>query len=136
MEISMIGMKINGLRSNSLICTGTDALFDYWQVTVTPAYKRIRYGFYLQNDLETVILTEKGYFSEPPHDPSYYFCFPFLHNSEVFRSPDWVRETVWYQIFPERFANGIHDESKGHMAMGKRGSSERQLFWRRLHRNH
>jgi glycosidase len=89
-----------------LICTGTDTLFDYWQVTVTPAYKRIRYGFYLQNDLETVILTEKGYFSEPPQDPSYYYCFPFLHNSEVFCAPDWVRETVWYQIFPERFANG------------------------------
>ncbi|MCD5489199.1 ATP-binding cassette domain-containing protein [Lactobacillus delbrueckii subsp. lactis] len=22
------------------------------------------------------------------------------------KSPDWVKETVWYQIFPERFANG------------------------------
>src|SRR3954447_14373704 len=53
-------------------CTGTDALFDYWQVEVTPPYRRLRYGFFLQNDNETVVLTEKGYFSEPPQDPSYY----------------------------------------------------------------
>ena len=101
-------------------CTGTDALFDYWQVEVTPPYRRLRYGFFLQNDNETVVLTEKGYFSEPPHDPSYYFCFPYLHNSEVFRPPDWVRETVWYQIFPERFANGdFRIESKGYKTLGE-----------------
>ena len=74
---------------------------------------------FLQNDNETVVLTEKGYFSEPPQDPSYYFCFPYLHNSEVFRPPDWVRETVWYQIFPERFANGdFFIEPKGYNTLG------------------
>ena len=104
----------------SMICTGTDALFDYWQAQVTPPFKRIRYGFLLQNAHETVIMTEKGFFSDPPQDPSYYFCFPFLHDSEVFRAPDWVRETVWYQIFPERFANGdIHIKSKGYKTMGE-----------------
>ena len=30
----------------SMICTGTDALFDYWQAEVTPPFKRVRYGFY------------------------------------------------------------------------------------------
>ena len=88
------------------LCSGSDALFDYWQVEVKPPYKRLRYGFYLQGSTETVVFTEKGFFPEPPQDPSYYFCFPYLHLSEVFRAPDWVRDTVWYQIFPERFANG------------------------------
>src|SRR6476619_945914 len=59
----------------SMICTGTDALFDYWQAQVTPPSKRVRYGFLLQNAHETVIMTEKGFFSEPPQDPSHYFCF-------------------------------------------------------------
>lgn len=35
-------------------------------------------------------------------------CFPlliFAQNNEVF-VPDWAREAIWYQIFPDRFANG------------------------------
>jgi hypothetical protein len=28
------------------------------------------------------------------------------HAVDMTKSPDWVKETVWYQIFPERFANG------------------------------
>jgi cyclomaltodextrinase / maltogenic alpha-amylase / neopullulanase len=25
------------------------------------------------------------------------------------KTPEWVKSTIWYQIFPERFANGNHD---------------------------
>ncbi|WP_338449083.1 alpha-glycosidase [Niallia oryzisoli] len=85
---------------------GTDALFDYWMAEVSPPYQRLRYGFHVHGDSESTIYTEKGYFTEPPQDPNQYFCFPYLHTNEVFRAPEWVRNTVWYQIFPERFANG------------------------------
>ncbi len=85
---------------------GTDALFDYWQTEVSPPYQRLRYGFHVHGDTENIIYTEKGYFKEPPQDPNQYFCFPYLHKNEVFRAPVWVRDTIWYQIFPERFANG------------------------------
>ncbi|WP_394235684.1 alpha-glycosidase [Niallia oryzisoli] len=93
-------------RTTPLARIGTDALFDYWQAEVSPPYQRLRYGFLVHGDTESIIYTEKGYFTEPPQDPNQYFCFPYLHTNEVFRSPDWVRNTIWYQIFPERFANG------------------------------
>jgi glycosidase len=35
-----------------------------------------------------------------------YFRMPFFHEIDRFKAPQWVKETVWYQIFPERFANG------------------------------
>ncbi|WP_071393868.1 glycoside hydrolase family 13 protein [Bacillus tuaregi] len=89
-----------------LIRVASDGLFDYWQVEVSPPYQRLRYGFHVHGETESVIYTEKGYFNEPPHDPNQYFCFPYLHSNEVFRAPAWVRDTIWYQIFPERFANG------------------------------
>lgn len=85
---------------------GTDALFDYWLAEVKPPFKRLRYGFELQDSQETLTFTERGFYTTPPQDTSYYFCFPFLNSVDVFNAPEWVKSTVWYQIFPERFANG------------------------------
>ncbi len=33
-----------------------------------------------------------------------YFKFPWINPSDVIAPPDWVRDTVWYQIMPDRFA--------------------------------
>lgn len=90
-----------------MIKSGTDQLFDYWFVSVKPPYRRMRYGFILNDGAETVCFTEKGFFNEPPiDDTGYYYAFPYLNNIDVFRAPSWVKDTVWYQIFPERFGNG------------------------------
>lgn len=87
--------------------SGSTDLFDYWFVSIEPKFKRLRYGFELKSSTETIVYTEKGFFSEAPTDDvGYYFCFPFIHKKDVFTAPPWVKDTVWYQIFPERFANG------------------------------
>lgn len=93
-------------KQESLLKIGSDSLFDYWLITVQPPFKRLRYGFSLKNQDESVCYTEKGFYANPPEDPSCYFCFPYLHKNEISRAPSWVKDTVWYQIFPERFANG------------------------------
>ncbi|MBP1969356.1 cyclomaltodextrinase [Virgibacillus natechei] len=85
----------------------TDNLFDYWIAEIAPPYRRLRYGFELFSENETLVYTEKGFFNEAPiDDTGYYFCFPYLNEADVFKAPDWVKNTIWYQIFPERFANG------------------------------
>lgn len=86
--------------------SGTDDLFDYWEVEIVPTNRRLRYGFKLTSLTEEIIFTEKGFYDTPPTDTDYYFCFPYLHKNELFKAPDWVKETIWYQIFPERFDNG------------------------------
>ncbi|HEY2421111.1 MAG TPA: alpha-glycosidase [Neobacillus sp.] len=92
--------------------SGTDQFFDYWFANVAPPFKRLRYGFILNDGIESTCLTEKGYYSEPPlDDTGYYFCFPFINNADIFKAPNWVKNTVWYQIFPERFANGNKDNN-------------------------
>jgi len=86
---------------------GSDQLFDYWFTEVKPPYKRLRYGFECSDYSGLkLIYTERGFFEEPPEDCGFYFCFPFLHAVDTFTPPEWVKDTVWYQIFPERFANG------------------------------
>lgn len=103
----------------SMTKSGSDQLFDYWHVYVQPPHKRIRYGFQLNSENEQIIYTEKGIFDSIPLDCSYYFCFPYLHENGLFRPPEWVKRTIWYQIFPERFANGnLENDPKSTLSWG------------------
>lgn len=87
--------------------TGSTKYFDYWKVAIRPSFKRLRYAFQCQSlNGDTVVYTERGFYDHPPADIGNYFCLPFLHAIDSFQAPEWVKDTVWYQIFPERFANG------------------------------
>lgn len=92
----------------------TDEYFDYWEVLVSPPHRRIRYGFEMQSTNEHIVFTEKGFLKEHIADCDYYFCFPYLHATELFNAPEWVKDTMWYQIFPDRFSNGntLNDPEK------------------------
>ncbi|WP_125708944.1 glycoside hydrolase family 13 protein [Lacticaseibacillus porcinae] len=83
---------------------------DYWAVTLKPPYQRIQYLF-AATDAEgkTVLFGDRG----PREDTeaerieaANYFRLPYFHEIDRTKTPAWVSETVWYQIFPERFANG------------------------------
>lgn len=97
----------NGTVQASLMSLfASDRLFDYWQVEVVPPHRRLRYSFGLSSQDETLWYTEKGFFESKPASPDGLFEFPFLNGIDVFTPPAWVKDAVFYQIFPERFANG------------------------------
>ncbi|KWW16893.1 alpha-glycosidase [Peribacillus simplex] len=96
-------------EEKAMSLSGRDAHYDYWDVYVLPPYRRIRYGFKIRSGDDMAIYTEKGFFKEVPRDPGSYFAIPYLHQNEIFGAPEWVKDTIWYQIFPERFANGNPD---------------------------
>ncbi|MGF2615319.1 alpha-glycosidase [Rossellomorea vietnamensis] len=95
--------------SMPMIHTGSDQLFDYWFASVEPPFKRLRYGFLLEDGQESNFFGDRGFLDQPSNDVGDYFCFPFLNSIDVFTAPSWVKDTIWYQIFPERFANGNKD---------------------------
>ena len=94
------------INRSKMNLSATDAIFDYWECEITPPHRRIRYGFELKSQKETLLYTEKGFFHEILSDCDYYFCFPYVHTTELFDAPQWVKDTNWYQIFPDRFYNG------------------------------
>ena len=91
------------------IIASTDAN-DYWMVEMSAKHKRLHYSFLIVgNDGKEMFFCEKGVY--PVRKPyisnhNYYFRFPYLHEIDMIKTPDWVRNTVWYQIFPERYRNG------------------------------
>lgn len=84
----------------------SDQWFDYWQVFVKPPFRRLRYAFKLENEAQTLWMTEHGFETNEPADPNQFFDFPYINPVDVFAPPTWVKDAVFYQIFPERFANG------------------------------
>ncbi len=88
----------------------SDAQFDYWQISVTEPKRRLGYAFFITDTAgETVLYTDKGFVPATDAwlmDMNTYFRMPFFQTIDAFHAPEWVKQTVWYQIFPERFANG------------------------------
>ncbi|CQR54569.1 alpha-glycosidase [Paenibacillus riograndensis] len=84
----------------------SDAMFDYWECSSVPPYRRLKYGFLLQKGHERIWMTESEFVTERPANPNRLFEFPYINRGDVFTPPAWVKDAVFYQIFPERFANG------------------------------
>lgn len=87
------------------------AYHDYWFVAVQPQWKRIRYAFILEKDDQKILFGSRSFYDLKLHpeiefDTSTYFNFPYLNHEDVFQPPAWVKDTIWYQIFPERYADG------------------------------
>ena len=92
--------------------TGTDGVYDYWFIEIEPVWQRLRYAFYLESAERSYLFMEgktvpvTGLKDPKLCDPMNFFAFPFINLVDVYQAPDWVKDTIWYQIFPERFANG------------------------------
>ncbi|MFP8889235.1 alpha amylase N-terminal ig-like domain-containing protein [Natrialbaceae archaeon A-CW2] len=95
---------------------GHDETFDYWQATATPPYRRLCYAFELEAPDESLWFTEWGFEpvtgSVPEREENgtlHFFEYPFLNSADINDPPEWANDAVFYQIFPERFANGNPD---------------------------
>lgn len=82
----------------------------WWTTTVKPEYKRLKYYFELITETEKWYYFEDGLLNEHQMQlegrSKQCFVMPWMNPSDVPKTPAWVNDTVWYQIFPERFCNG------------------------------
>ena len=88
----------------------SDALFDYWQVVVSVRFARLQYLFELEDKKgQSILYGDKGFADNSPENLALEgngFKLPYIHEIDGCQVPEWVSKTIWYQIFPERFANG------------------------------
>ena len=82
----------------------------YFQYALTMPLRRLKYAFKITGtDGHVVFYGDRGVYplaKEYYELPNFYFTLPYFHVIDMAKAPQWVKETVWYQIFPERFANG------------------------------
>lgn len=78
-----------------------------YQVTFTPQNFRVKYHFIVCDEHECMQFGEDG-FTPMSEEVGLWnnFFIPYVHASMAVSSPTWVKDTIWYQIFPDRFHNG------------------------------
>lgn len=95
-------------RTRRMAKIGTGQAADYWATTVTMPYQRLQYQFLIEGPGGCrVLFGDGGVRSDNAANRGQSaFRFPYFHEADRVKPPRWATETVWYQIFPERFANG------------------------------
>ena len=92
-----------------------------WFAEFTPPKRRARYGFILHargtgqkilfGERKSIDITNPKVAEVELSNLSNFFCFPYINPRDLLQTPQWVQNTVWYHIFPDRFANGRPDIS-------------------------
>ncbi|MGF9964469.1 glycoside hydrolase family 13 protein [Bacillus rhizoplanae] len=76
--------------------TGT---FDYWQGTIPASSSQKYYRFQITDGSSSVWYNATGPSTSEPSSGDFYII-------PNFKTPDWMKDGVMYQIFPDRFYNG------------------------------
>ena len=84
-----------------------------WEYRTKPPYKRLQYYFEVTAGEERWLVYDNKICHAKQSDNTSKQCFklPWMNPSDVIAPPSWVRDTVWYQIMPDRFCRaGEPDE--------------------------
>ncbi len=89
-----------------------DDTLDYYQIDLTGDDTRLCYLFLLYHNSECFYFSEEGLSRTYDFERAYYtfFQYPYIFPCNVHRHIPWTDTTVMYQIFPERFANGMGEK--------------------------
>ncbi|MFH0777175.1 MAG: alpha amylase N-terminal ig-like domain-containing protein, partial [Candidatus Eisenbacteria bacterium] len=93
-----------GAREFPMKWLAQDGVFEYYRVAVPSGSGTLSYVFKLRDASEEVF-----YHGDESHSSTLNSAAAFnlaLNDSLLFETPAWVRDAVFYQIFPERFRNG------------------------------
>lgn len=88
--------------------TFEDERFSYYEVNLKLLDKRMAYVFKLSDENETYYLSENGLEEVYDFENFYFTSFhmPYIHEADFFEPVEWMKNAVFYQIFPERFRRG------------------------------
>ncbi len=114
-------------------------LFDYYVVFAKNETYRSKYAFliytkdevYVYNTSGAIFLDKTSDFkinndfskmrgydeTDPLFSLAEYFNFPYINEEDIYKAPDWTKDTVWYQIFLDRFYPGDNPK-EGYLEFG------------------
>lgn len=105
---------------------------DYFVAQVTLPLHRLQYAFKLTDKAgDQWLYDDRKFVPATAENMLALTCFrmPYLHEIDRIDPPEWVKETVWYQIFPERFANGdLTNDPAGTLPWGSAEPTRQNFF--------
>ena len=112
-----------------------DLLFDWWELEFETLYSRVCYYFELDDGHERILYYGDMFANTLPKERSEFFQLPYVHRADIAKAPDWAKDAVIYNIFPDSFAGGrrfisnkpSEKEWNGKKTYGKRGGTIRGI---------
>ncbi|MBQ9461461.1 MAG: glycoside hydrolase family 13 protein [Clostridia bacterium] len=92
-----------------------------WSFRIKPEFKRLQYYFEVVSGGESYLVYDNKVIPKDSTDKSSRQCFklPWINPSDVIKPPEWVRNTVWYQIMPDRFCRSSSEPDERFESWGK-----------------
>lgn len=104
-----------------------DRYFDWYELRLETDFDRIAYYFELSGGGETLCYYGDCYEMVGTPTRADYFQFPFNHRADRLSVPEWARDAIVYNIFPDSFADGKRALSGGREAFPALGGSLRGI---------
>ena len=90
-----------------------DRYFDWYEVRLETKLERIAYYFELSDGTETLCYFGDCYEMVGTPTRADFFQLPFNHRADRLSVPEWTKDAVVYNIFPDSFADGFRTLSGG-----------------------
>ncbi|MCL2003087.1 MAG: glycoside hydrolase family 13 protein [Oscillospiraceae bacterium] len=111
----------------------SDLLFDWWEIELDAPFRRMCYYFELDGGREKTLYYADMFTDTVSPERSEFYQLPYVHRADVAKAPDWARDAVIYNIFPDSFATGrraisrkpAEKEWNGEVTRGKHGGTIR-----------
>ena len=84
-----------------------DEMFDYFEAEINVGIKRFKYMFYLEDNYTSKWYNSDGFFDYMPQWG--FFSYSYINPADIFEDIEWYKNSVVYQIFPDRFAKSFID---------------------------
>jgi len=118
-----------------MLLTYSDLLFDWWEVEFDTPYRRMCYYFELESGCEKTLYYADLFADTLSPERSEVFQLPYVHRADIAKAPEWAKDTVIYNIFPDSFATShrfiskvpSEKEWKGEITRGKLGGTIRGI---------
>ena len=83
-----------------------DKYFDWYEIRLETNFERIAYYFELSDGIETLSYYGDCYELVGQPNRADYFQLPFNHRADRLTIPEWTKDAIVYNIFPDSFADG------------------------------
>lgn len=83
----------------------SDKYYDWFEITLETEFERVAYYFEISDGKEIKYYLGECFEDTPDVERSDYFQLPFNHKADRIEVPEWVKEAVVYNIFPDSFAS-------------------------------
>lgn len=105
-----------------------DSQYDWYELQLETPFDRIAYYFQLTAGNETLLYYGDCYEHFEHSERSDYFMLPFNHRADRLQVPEWTKDAIVYNIFPDSFASGREDISSQEKTLDYQGKAVASLL--------